>query len=199
MRRRVLADIAVSHVDHQPLDIRPGDVRDLHVPDPGIDMPLDANAVDLKRRRLLGRRSFLHVEFAQFPDRHLRAALGFDPLRVAAHSRPRQRATRFLARLFSRQDLAGRQRQHPPRAADRPVSHDVGFPALRRDPHAETLQLDIPRQIPLWARHQGIHGPFGQFHGHHMVTRHVASVPPQQVLSAHSGHHMVTSREQIGG
>lgn len=162
-------------------------------------MSLDTNAIDLKRRLFLGRRSLFHVELTQLLDRHLRASLGFHPLRIAAHSRPRERATRFFPRLFSRQNFARRQRQHPPCATDRPVSHDVGFSTPWGDPHAETLQLDVPRQIPLWARHQGIYGPFGQFHGHRMVTRHFASVPPQQVLSAHSGNHMVTSREQIGG
>ncbi|MNL17387.1 hypothetical protein D3C87_1384790 [compost metagenome] len=62
MRRRILADIPVTHVDHQPLDIGPGDIGDLHVSDTGVDMPLDPNAIDVKRRLFLGRRSLFHVE-----------------------------------------------------------------------------------------------------------------------------------------
>jgi len=64
VRRRILADIAVADVDHQPLDIGPGDVGDLHVSDTGIDMPLDPDAIDVKRRLFLGRRALLHIEFA---------------------------------------------------------------------------------------------------------------------------------------
>src|SRR5690606_30494047 len=40
VRRRILADIAVAHVNHQPLDIGPGDIGDFHVSDTGVDMPL---------------------------------------------------------------------------------------------------------------------------------------------------------------
>lgn len=125
----------------------------------------------------------------------LPTSLGFHPLGAAAHSRPRERATRFFARLFGRQNLARCHRQQPPRAADRPVSHDVGFSTL--------WETRTPKPFNSMSHAKYRSGPATRASTallvRRMVTRHFASVLRQQVLGAHSGHHMVTIREQIGG
>ncbi len=169
-----------AHIDHQALDVGPGNVAQLHATHPGLDMPIDADAIDPESRCLLQRRTLGHVELAEITHGHLASPLHIVGLRTAASSGLGDGEASPLSRFFGGNDAMRGQRHQPVSAAMRPESGEVGSPALRGDPHTKPLEVGIPHDVALVPGLQSLDDSLREPFGHHMATRHVSSITPRR-------------------